>query len=442
MKKYFGTDGVRGVANKDLTPETALRLGRAAVRALGHGGARVVVGRDTRISGQMLEAALVAGLLSEEAKVLLVGILPTPAVAFMTEDLGAEVGVVISASHNPYSDNGIKFFGPGGLKLPDETEKSIESEFENLRLPSEGNPVGEVSLVKDAEKRYVDQLLSCASFTLEGYKVALDCANGAAYKVCPEAFRRLGARVEVIGCEPDGMNINRDVGSTHPGRLVEMVKGWGADAGFALDGDADRCISVDETGEIRDGDYTMAISAGYLNERGILHPPVVVTTVMSNLGLYKCLERLGVDSVQTKVGDRYVVEKMKSTGALIGGEQSGHIIFMEHSSTGDGTLTALLLSGIIKDTGENLSTLSSVMRKYPQVLLNVRSKSGRRLEEGMAVWEEVEKYRKELGGNGRVLVRSSGTEPLERVMVEAEDESMALEIAQHIAEAISRELER
>lgn len=439
MKKYFGTDGVRGKANIDLTVELATRLGRAAVRALGGPGHTFVVGRDTRISGKMLETALIAGFLAEGASVYLTGIIPTPAIAFLTEDLPAEAGVVISASHNPYDDNGIKFFGPGGVKLPDETEKSIEKEFEELKL-SEGSPVGVVRPVRDSEKRYIEHLTSSIPSDLSGMKVALDCANGAAFRVCPEVFKRLGAEVEVICAEPDGKNINKDCGSTHPERLSRLVLDWKADVGFALDGDADRCICVDENGEVRDGDFIMAIAAKYMKQRELLEPPVVVSTVMSNLGFYRFLENEGIRSVQVKVGDRYVLEGMLESGAVLGGEQSGHIIFMEHASTGDGILTALIISAIMKETGEKLSSLASIMRKYPQVLLNVRSKTGRRLTKDSKVWEFVRSFENELGGEGRILVRSSGTEPVERVMVEARTEQKAKEIANRIAEALDREI--
>ena len=441
MRNYFGTDGVRGKANSDLTPELALRLGRAAVRALGGSGRRVVVGRDTRVSGQMLESALVAGMLSEEADVLLVGVIPTPAVAFLTEELEADIGAVISASHNLYEDNGIKFFGAGGLKLPDDTEKAIEAEFEGIEVSEEGGPVGEATRIAGAERRYIDHLLGCVNFDLDGYRIAFDCANGATYRVSPFAFESLGAKVETIGTEPDGYNINLECGSTHPGRLAQLTTGMKADMGFALDGDGDRCLCVDETGEVRDGDYVMAIVARYLKERDLLHPSIIVTTVMSNLGLYRSLEELGIEHGQTQVGDRYVLEEMESTGALVGGEQSGHIIFREHATTGDGTLTALLVAGVVKDTGRPLSELSKVMNKFPQVLVNVGSRSGRRLEPGMLVWKTIRKYEEELGKNGRIVVRSSGTEPVERVMVEAPSADRANEVARKIADAIARELD-
>lgn len=441
MKKYFGTDGIRGKANLDLTPETALRLGRAAVRAFGKKDCRIVVGRDTRVSGEMLEDALSAGIMAEGASILRAGVIPTPAIAFLTEELDADAGVVISASHNPFEDNGIKFFGPGGIKLPDETEKGIETEFEELENSgSTGGPVGSYRFLSDAEEVYLRHLLSCATLDLSGYRVALDCANGASYRVCPRVFREFGAEVEVLGDSPDGRNINRDCGSTHLGPLVELVRDWGADLGFAMDGDADRCICVDETGEVRDGDYVMAIAAGYLKEQGLLHPPLVVSTVMSNLGLSKALSKMGIESVTTRVGDRYVLEEMIKTGALIGGEQSGHIIFGEHGSTGDGTLTSIMVAAIVQDAGKSLSELADVMQKYPQVLVNVKAKTGRRLEPDMAVWDTIGKREEELDGEGRILVRSSGTEPVERVMVEAASDEEASRIAGEIAGEIDREI--
>ena len=441
MKKYFGTDGIRGEANRDLTPELALRLGRAAVIAFGGPGCRIVVGRDTRQSGPMLQDALVAGLLSQGATVFLAGVIPTPAVAFLTEEFEATSGVVISASHNQFSDNGIKFFGPGGVKLPDEVEQAIEELFEQGDGPGDGGPLGEVAAIEDAEDLYVSHLLECVNFDLEGYKIVLDCANGAAYRVCPRAFQKLGATVETLSVEPDGRNINKNCGSTNPETVVRLVKTWGADMGFALDGDADRCICVDETGEVRDGDFVMSMVAGYLKEHDLLHPPLVVSTVMSNLGFYHALGEMGVVSEQTRVGDRYVLERMMETGALLGGEQSGHIIFGEHASTGDGTLTALMVAGIVRDTRRTLSSLCQNMKKYPQVLLNVRPKSGRRLKPEMSVWVLIEKYQRELGERGRILVRSSGTEPVERVMVEATSESKATEVAGAIADAILAELD-
>ncbi len=445
-KKYFGTDGIRGEANRDLTPEIALVTGRSIIRALGVNNPVVVVGRDTRISGRMLEEALVAGLLSEGACVYVCGILPTPAIAFIAEDIRASAGVVISASHNPYRDNGIKIFGPGGYKLSDDVEAEVEEHFEKLvdSLVSErdGDPenIGTLTVMDDAEERYLEILASNAKCDLSGLRVALDCANGAAYRTCPEIFARLGAQVEAIGIEPDGKNINSGCGSTSPGRLVELVLSWKADVGFALDGDGDRCICVDEKGEVRDGDFIIGIAAKYLREKDLLHPPVVVTTVMSNKGLDVALDSMGIRNVRTKVGDRYVMEEMLSTGALLGGEQSGHVIFREHASTGDGTLTALMIAGIMKETGETFSNLSKVLKKFPQVQVNVRSRSGRRLSPDMSVWELVRQCEDELGENGRIVLRSSGTEPVERVMVEARSRRIAESVAKRIAEALEREL--
>lgn len=441
MKKYFGTDGVRGRANLDLTPELALRLGRASAGVIGGAGKRIVIGRDTRISGPMLESAMVAGLLSEGAEVIAAEVIPTPAIAFLTEEIGADAGVVISASHNSYQDNGIKLLGPAGLKLSDRKEVSIEELLDTLRERDRGEAVGSLTLLDNAEDLYVEHLVECATADLSGFRVVLDCANGAAYRVCPDVFKRMGATVETIGVEPDGKNINLGCGSADITRLADAVTGWGADMGFALDGDADRCVCIDETGRVRDGDYVIAVAAKYLRESGLLHPRVVVTTVMSNLGLYRALEEMDVEYVQTKVGDRYVSEEIERLGALLGGEQSGHIIFREHSPTGDGTLTALLVAGMVSDTGEPLSELCGIMRKYPQVLVNVESRSGRRLEPGMRVWEMIESYQRALGGEGRVLVRSSGTEPVERVMVEAGSPEEAERVAGEIADAVRKELE-
>ncbi|MDD5748030.1 MAG: phosphoglucosamine mutase [Actinomycetota bacterium] len=440
MKKYFGTDGIRGKANLDLTVEVATRLGRAAIRALGSKDHTVVVGRDTRISGQMLESALLAGLLSEGAYVYLAGIIPTPAVAFLTEDIPSEAGAVISASHNPFEDNGIKFFGAGGVKLPDETEKSIEAEFENLAPKKKEASVGNAIQLKDAEARYVEHLIASVGPDLSGLKVALDCANGAAFRVAPRVFKELGAEIMVICAEPDGRNINLGCGSTHPERISTLVKDWGADVGFAFDGDGDRCICVDETGTVRDGDFIMAIVARYMKERELLEPPLVVSTIMSNMGFYEALKELGIESLQVKVGDRYVLEGILASGSIIGGEQSGHIIFLEHASTGDGILTALVVSAIMVDTNQSLSSLAGVMRKYPQVLKNVKLKRGKRLTPDMKVWDLIKECERELGERGRVLLRSSGTEPVERVMVEALSMRKADEIANRIAEALEQEL--
>ncbi|MBN2168790.1 MAG: phosphoglucosamine mutase [Actinobacteria bacterium] len=441
MKKYFGTDGIRGKANIDLTPELALCLGRAVVKALKGNECRVVVGRDTRISGGMLESAVVAGLLSENATVFIADVLPTPGIAYLTEKLKANAGIVISASHNPYEDNGIKVFGPGGVKLPDEAEKAIEAQFGNVSGSGEEHAVGELVYENDAEEFYVEYLMNCALTDLDGFNIALDCANGAAYRVCPEVFRRLGANVEAIGIDPDGRNINLNCGSTHLDALVEKVRNGGFDFGFALDGDADRCICVDEKGDIFDGDFIMSIVAGHFKKSGLLDPPVVVSTVMSNFGFFKAMEEMGISALKTPVGDRYVMEQMISSGSIMGGEQSGHIIFREYASTGDGTLTALILSRIVKESGEALSKLAGPMKKYPQVLVNVRPESGRRLEPEMGVWDVIRRYENELGDKGRILVRSSGTEPVERVMVEADNETTAQSIANNIAEAISIELD-
>lgn len=440
MKKYFGTDGIRGKANTELTPEIATALGRAAVRAL-PGKNTFVIGRDTRESGAMLEAALVAGLLSEGATIYLAGTIPTPGVAILAEEMGANFGVVISASHNPFDDNGIKFFGRGGVKLPDDAEKSIEYEFERLVLSDTAGTIGTVREISDASERYINHLLGCVDFDFDGYHVALDCANGAASFVAPEVFRRLGADVTAMAVDPDGKNINRECGSTFPGQLAGQMSRMQAELGFALDGDADRCIAVDGAGEIRDGDYIISIIARHLKEKGVLKPPMVVATVMSNLGFMKAMEENGIIAIQAPVGDRYVMEEMFSTGALLGGEQSGHVIFRDCMSTGDGILTALKLSSVVIETGVGLKELSGVMKKYPQVLLNVRTTPDRRLSDEMPSWEVVRNCAAELGESGRVLVRSSGTEPIERVMVEAQTEERARDVARTIADAIREDLQ-
>lgn len=440
MGKLFGTDGVRGEANKDLTSEFALRLGRAAARVFGSEKSLIVVGRDTRISGKMLEGALVAGFLSEGANVFLADVMPTPAVSFLVGKVGATFGAVISASHNPYQDNGIKFFNSSGVKVSDEMEKEIEKQFEHMD-GSGLSQVGEAKELENAEQLYIEHLCSSARVDLSGLEIVLDCANGAAYRVCPDAFARCGAMVESVGASPDGRNINSQCGSTHPQKCAEMVRVSRADAGFALDGDGDRCICVDESGEVRDGDYILAIVARYLKERGVLSPPVVVSTVMSNLGLRRALEEMGIELVQTSVGDRYVREEMERRGAILGGEQSGHIIFAQHEATGDGSLTALMVAGIMKESGRKLTELAAAMQKYPQVLLNVRSRQSKRLCADMPSLKLIENLGGKLGENGRILVRSSGTETVERVMVEASSYDEARAIAMEIARAISVDID-
>ena len=443
MKRYFGTDGIRGKANRDLTPELAMRLGRAVVKALvsENPHPKIIVGRDTRISGDMLQAALVSGICAEGADAIVMDIMPTAGIAYLTEALGADAGAVISASHNPFTDNGIKILGRSGMKLSDHTESAIEGALEEMKVGT-GQITGVVKREKEARESYVEHLLGTSGGGLEGMKVALDCAQGAAYQIAPMVFERLGAKVEAIGVAPDGTNINEACGSNHPGSIQEFTKKVDAEVGFSFDGDADRCICVDETGQIRDGDYVMAALAHHMMEKGDLEPPLVVCTVMSNLGLISALGSLGIETVRTKVGDRYVLEEMLKRGARLGGEQSGHIIIRQYATTGDGILTAVQVASLMRDSKKNLLELCDVMTKLPQVLVNVEAKKGKRLTEESAVWKRVGELEDQLAGDGRILVRSSGTEPVERVMVEAGSEERAMDIANEIVEMISREINR
>jgi phosphoglucosamine mutase len=445
LPRLFGTDGVRGLANAQLTPELALALGRAAVGALERqrpGRPLVVVGRDPRASGLLLESALVAGFLSAGGDVVLAGVLPTPAIAFLTRHYRAWAGAMISASHNPMPDNGIKFFGPEGFKLPDALEDRIEAA---LSMDDQGAPrpvgaeVGSARVAPDAAEAYLDHLLEGIA-DLGGLEVVVDCANGAAAGVAPEAYRRAGARVSAIAADPDGRNINQGCGSNHPEAVQEAVVRQGAAVGLAHDGDADRLIAVDERGELIDGDVILAIAALDERERGGLPTGTVVTTVMTNLGFRRAMAERGIEVVQAAVGDRYVLETMRAGGHTLGGEQSGHIIFLDRATTGDGILTALRLLGIVARSGRPLSELARVMRRLPQVLVNVRVAARERLRASEATWRAVDQEEARLGERGRVLVRASGTEPLVRVMVEAESVGEARGVAQRIAEVIEREL--
>jgi phosphoglucosamine mutase len=447
MGKYFGTDGVRGVANIELTPELAFKIGRCGgqvlTRAAGSGKPTVCIGMDTRISGPMLEAAMTAGLLSIGANVIRLGVVTTPAVAYLTRALGLQAGVMISASHNPVEDNGIKFFGGDGFKLTDETELEIERliDEEEDRLPRPaGGGLGEVADRPDAASQYVEYLKSTVDVRLDGLRIVMDCANGAAHALAPRVFRELGAEVHLLGANPDGLNINDKCGSTHPENLQSEVVRLGADIGLSYDGDADRLIAVDERGEVTDGDYVLAILGDYLNRQGKLNHSTVVSTVMSNLGYHKALEALGIRSLQTAVGDRYVMEAMREGGYNLGGEQSGHVIFLDYSTTGDGILTSLQLVQVLRKTGKPLSELKKVMRKYPQVLLNVRVADKSKLAGNPAVGQAIRDAEERLAGNGRVLVRPSGTEALVRVMIEGPDEDLITQYAQTIAEVVKAEL--
>jgi len=445
--RLFGTDGVRGLANKDLTAELALDLSVAAAHVLGEVGAfkghrpRAVVGRDPRASGEFLSAATIAGLASAGVDVVDVGVLPTPAIAFLIADCGADMGVMLSASHNAMPDNGIKFFARGGHKLADELEDAIEARLNEPWDRPTGSDVGRVRPLENGRARYIAHLLSTLPHRLDGLHVVIDAAHGAASEVAPEAFRQAGATVTVIGCEPDGLNINDGYGSTHLEKLQKAVIEAGADCGIALDGDADRCLAVDAKGVDVDGDQIMAILSLAMRERGVLAHDTLVATVMSNLGMLQALEREGVAVRQTAVGDRYVLEEMKAGAFSLGGEQSGHVIFLDHGTTGDGTMTGLMLVSRLAQTGRSLEDLAAVMKRLPQVLINVRGVDKSRVEDDEVVQTAVVAAQAELEGVGRVLLRKSGTEPLVRVMVEANDESSAQTVAEHLAEVVAKNLQ-
>jgi phosphoglucosamine mutase len=440
MGRLFGTDGVRGLANADLTPGLAVRLATSAAQVLAAdvvGRPVAVLGRDPRASGEMLEAAVAAGLASAGVDVLLLGVLPTPAVAYLTADLNADLGVVISASHNAMPDNGIKFFGAGGRKLSDAIEDAIEAGMDStVELPT-GEHVGRIKPAPDAGRRYLDHLLLGTPHPLDGLRVVVDCANGAASEVAPEAYRRAGAEVIVIGGDPDGLNINAGVGSTHIGVLRAAVVEHRADLGIAHDGDADRCLAVAADGTEVDGDAILALLALSLQRRGELAFDTVVTTVMANLGLHKAMAAAGITVQTTAVGDRYVLEEMDRGGFSLGGEQSGHIILSEMATTGDGLLTALHLMSIIASSGRSLTELAGVVQRLPQVLLNVRVADKDTACSSQAVIGALAAAEAELSGSGRVLLRPSGTEPLVRVMVEAPAEPDALRIAEAVAAAVA-----
>jgi phosphoglucosamine mutase len=438
MARLFGTDGIRGVAGVDLTADLARNLGRAAVEVLGrHGAAQpptFVVGRDTRASGEWLEDALTDGIVTAGGDVLLAGIEPTPAIAYMTVDLGASSGVVISASHNPADDNGIKFFSREGMKLPDHIEDEIEREVG--REPRAASRRGRISPTPEGREGYLLHLERAADARLDGMKVVVDCANGAASAVAPDVLRALGADVVAINSTPDGRNINDRCGALHPEVVATEVVRVRADAGVSHDGDADRALFADAAGNVVDGDQVLAASALAMRERGTLKGDVVVGTVMSNLGLVHAMREAGIELVQTRVGDRYVLEEMERRGASLGGEQSGHVIFREQATTGDGLLTAVRFLSLAALTGRTVGELAGAMRRYPQVMINVPIDGGGGLADAAAVEDAVADAEASLGGRGRVLVRPSGTEPLIRVMVEAETEDEAATHAESVAKAI------
>jgi phosphoglucosamine mutase len=425
----FGTDGVRGVANETLMPEDALRLGLAAARLF---RGPIVVGRDTRLSGRMLSAALVSGAASGGTEVVDIGVLPTPGIAALAREHGAAAAVVVSASHNPYSDNGIKFFSGEGRKLPSSAERELERLVgEPYTARPTGNEIGAMLRLDRPPERYAESILRRLRPHVEGVKVLLDCAHGAAYEVAPLAFERLGVDLTVVGDEPTGTNINEGVGSTH----VEKLEAAGQDVAFAFDGDADRVLAVDEKGRVVDGDRIVAILARDLEERGALKGGVVVT-VMSNLGFFKAMEGLGIDYEVTPVGDRHVAETMTRLGAALGGEQSGHVILSEHATTGDGLVTALAILDVMARSGKPLSELAEVMDHYPQALINVPVED-RAVASLGTVKEAVVKAEERLGGEGRILLRPSGTEPLVRVMVEHEDETVCREVCEEVASVVA-----
>ena len=448
MGKYFGTDGVRGVANSELTPELAFKLGRIGGFILTKGAAtadkaKVLIGRDTRVSGHMLEGALVAGLLSVGVEVMRLGVISTPGVAYLTRVISADAGVMISASHNPVADNGIKFFGSDGFKLSDKQEEEIEqlldAEEDNLPRPT-GAGVGSVTDYFEGGQKYIQYLKQTVDEEFDGIHVALDCAHGATSSLAMHVFADLDADLSTMGSSPNGLNINEGVGSTHPEGLAKFVLEKGAHLGLAFDGDGDRLIAVDEKGNIVDGDQIMYICAKHLNTEGRLNNSTVVSTVMSNMGFYKALEAHNMTSVKAAVGDRYVVEEMKKNGYNLGGEQSGHIIFLDYNTTGDGLLSGLQLVNIMKVTGKKLSELAAEMTIYPQKLVNIRVTDKHAVTQNEQVAQVIGEVEAEMSGNGRVLVRPSGTEPLVRVMVEATTREECESYVNRIADVVKTEM--
>lgn len=444
--RLFGTDGVRGLANRDITAELAVDLAVAAAHVLAEQGEFAghrpfaVVGTDGRASGEFLSAAVIAGLASAGVDVRDAGMVPTPAIAYLTADLGADIGVMLSASHNPMADNGIKFFARGGHKLDDAVEDAIEARLDEPWDRPTGADVGRVTRLDDAAARYAAHLLAALPHRLEGLHVVIDAAHGAASHVSPKVFRSAGAYVTVIGASPTGLNINDGYGSTHLTRLQRTVVEQQAHLGIAHDGDADRCLAVDERGNVVDGDQIMSILALDLKERGQLADDTLVATVMSNLGMLQAMAREGVTVRQTAVGDRYVLEDMKAGGYSLGGEQSGHVIFLDHGTTGDGVLTGLMLASRVAATKQRLSALAGVMTRMPQILVNVKGVDKDAVDSDSVVQEAVAAASERLGTSGRVLLRKSGTEPLVRVMVEASEQSVADEVAHGLAEIVRERL--
>ena len=451
MRKYFGTDGVRGIANEELTPELAYKLGRAGAYVLQHHSehdgekVRVVIGSDTRISKDILTAALSSGFMSMGVDVIDAGVLPTPAIAYLTKHYKADIGAVISASHNPMEYNGIKFFNSKGFKLADEIELEIESYIDDMSRIKEyptHNQIGKKISTVDPEDAYVAFLKSCVEVNFSGMKIVLDTANGAAYKVAPRVFKELGAEIVCIGCSPDGLNINHNCGSTHVEGLKKAVISEGADLGLAYDGDADRLIAIDEDGNIVDGDKIMLICADHMKNEKKLKKDALVVTVMSNMGLHVAAKKLGIKLAITTVGDRYVLEEMVKEGYSLGGEQSGHMIFLDNITTGDGILSSLIFTEIVKKQDKQVSELAKIMDIYPQILINAKVSNGNKhtYMENEEVAQKIKALEEKMDGEGRVLIRPSGTEPLVRVMIEGKDQSQIEGMAKELAQLIEEKL--
>ena len=445
MRKYFGTDGIRGIAGESLTADLSFKVGKALGKLLTEKKEhpKVVIGRDTRISCDMIEQALTAGLTSTGVNVMTVGTIPTPAIAYLTKTIETDSGIMISASHNPYQDNGIKIFGPDGFKLTDEQELEIESLIDNSEQIKNASfeKIGKLYGGSELSQKYVQHIKQSISGDLSNIKIALDCANGATTGVAPYIFGDLEADIETIGCQPNGININDNVGSTKIDTISAFVKENNVDVGFAFDGDGDRVLAVDAKGNIVDGDKIMFILAKHLKEQGELKDNMVVSTVMSNIGFYKAIEENGLQSVKTAVGDRYVVEEMRKNDYSLGGEQSGHIVLMNYATTGDGILTAVKLANIIKTSGKSLEELASEVNIYPQKLVNIKVVDKKTAMEDSDILVECEKVEKELEGNGRILLRASGTENLIRVMVEASSDELTDKYCEQVAKIVREKFE-
>ena len=445
MRKYFGTDGIRGIAGESLTADLSFKVGKALGKLLTEKKEhpKVVIGRDTRISCDMIEQALTAGLTSTGVNVMTIGTIPTPAIAYLTKTIETDSGIMISASHNPYQDNGIKIFGPDGFKLTDEQELEIESLIDNSEQIKSASfeKIGKLYGGSELSQKYVQHIKQSICGDLSNIKIALDCANGATTGVAPYIFGDLEADIETIGCQPNGININDNVGSTKIDTISAFVKENNVDVGFAFDGDGDRVLAVDANGNIVDGDKIMFILAKHLKEQGELKDNMVVSTVMSNIGFYKAIEENGLQSVKTAVGDRYVVEEMRNNNYSLGGEQSGHIILMNYATTGDGILTAVKLANIIKSTGKSLEELASEVSIYPQKLVNIKVIDKKAAMEDSEILAEYEKVEKELEGNGRILLRASGTENLIRVMVEASSDELTDKYCEQVAKIVREKFE-